>query len=450
MSKSKKRGLRVGHYRITPLGICTIVVLLVAAAAAVAIPMISNMDPTANVESQQIVSSTPTPTATVSASTSPEATATAEPTAVAPTATPKPTATPEPERRSATIRVLGEIMMETDLLKSAYNVADKTFDFSPMFAEIADSIGNADYTIADVEGTLGDTNGFSGKQDEMLTPSAVLSALSNAGVDMLMMANDHALDGGFAELQAGIANVKAAGLDYIGVATSAEEKAAPVVKDINGIKVGFAAYCEKLNVKKVEKEAKEYGINLVTNSNAAADLQNLRTAGAEVVVALINWGEMYNHTPNENQQKIAQILVASGADVILGYNPHAVQPVTWMEVAVDEQTTRRALCLGAPGSFLSNQRKAGTDCGMIFEFTLKEQEDGAIAVESPQYIPTYTLRYENADGAYQYRTVAISDYPAETTGELPEGMAQTDIEYMQKLLTAMQSVVGPEAAIITE
>lgn len=449
MSKSKKRGIRIGHYRITPLGIGTIVVLLVAIALAVALPMI-NKDLTTDAENQQVVSNNPTPTAEVSASASPEATATVKPTAVAPTATPKPTATPEPEPRSATIRVLGEIMMETDLLKSAYNVTDKTFDFSPMFSEIADSIGNADYTIADIEGTLGDTNGFSGKDKEMLTPSSVLNALSGAGVDMLMMANDHALDGGFAELQAGIANVKAAGLDSIGVATSAEEKAAPVVKDINGIKVGFAAYCEKLNVKKVDKEAKEYGINLITNSNAAADIQNLRTAGAEIVVALVNWGEMYSHTPNENQMKIAQILVASGADVILGYNPHAVQPVTWMEVAVDEQTTRRALCLGAPGSFLSNQRKAGTDCGMIFEFTLKEQADGSVAVESPQYIPTYTLRYENAEGIYQYRTVAINDYTGQTSGELPEGMVQTDIEYMQKLLTAMQSVVGAEAAVIAE
>jgi len=115
-----------------------------------------------------------------------------------------------------------------------------------MFSEISDIIGNADYTIADVEGTLGDTQGFSGTAKKMLTPSALAQNLSDVGVDMLMLANDHAMDGVANELLATINNVSDAGLDYIGVAVSAEEKAQPVIKEINGIKVGFVAYCESL------------------------------------------------------------------------------------------------------------------------------------------------------------------------------------------------------------
>lgn len=437
MSSSKRRGIRIGHYRITPLGIGTLAALVVIiVAAAVLLTMGGGTDN----EARQIASNTVAP--------SPSATAApAEPTATPkPTEIPQPTATPEPEARSATIRVLGEIAMETELLKAAYNQSDKTFDFSEMFSEVSDIIGNADYTIADVEGTLGDTQGFRGAANKMLTPSVLAQNLADAGVDMLMLANDHAMDGGPDELTATIANVSAAGLDYVGAAATTQEKAQPVVKEINGIKVGFVAYCEALTSGKTSADA----INMIADSNAAADIKAVKDAGAEVVISIVNWGKMFSHTPNSNQVKIAQILSASGADVILGYNPHAVQPVMWMDSTVDGKP-HRTLCLGAPGNFLSNQRSVGTDCGAIFEFTLQEQEDGTIAIESPQYIPTYVLRYEDANGLYQYRTIATGRYTGETAENLPEGMAYADIQYMQKLEVAIQKVMGTDVAtMVTE
>lgn len=437
MSSSKRSGIRIGHYRITPLGIGTIAALVVIIAA---VSVLLAMGGGTDTEAKQVVSNTMAPTDAPTAEP-------AEPTATpAPTKVPEPTATPEPEARSATIRVLGEIAMETDLLKAAYNQNDESFDFSEMFSEITDIIGNADYTIADVEGTLGDTQGFSGKSGKMLTPSVLAQNLADAGVDMLMLANDHAMDGGLDELKATIANVAAAGLDSVGAVAAAEEKAQPVVKEINGIKVGFVAYCEALISGKTSAEA----VNMIADCNAVADIKAAKDAGAEVVVSIVNWGKMFSHTPSKNQVKIAQILSAAGADVILGYNPHAVQPVMWMESTVDGQP-HRTLCLGAPGNFLSNQRSVGTDCGTVFEFTLQEQEDGSIAIESPQYIPTYVLRYQDSNGLYQYRTVATGRYTGETAENLPEGMAYTDIQYMQKLEAAIEKVMGTDvAAMVTE
>lgn len=444
MSKAKKSGIKIGHYRITPLGIGAIAALVVIIAVAV---VLLTTNGGADLQNKVVATNTAIPTATATAEVA--ATATPKPTATLPaiTATPQPTATPEPAPRKATVRVLGEIMMEMDLLKSAANMTDETFDFSPMFSEIADYVGNADYTIADVEGTLGDTKGFAAEKSKYLTPSALLTTLSDIGVDMLMLANDHALDGGFEELKATMSNVKAAGMDYVGTASSPDEKASPLVKDINGIKVGFTAYCEKLKVSDIEEEAKTYGINLIDGSNAYTDVQALRDAGAEIVVAMVSWGDVFSHEPNEMQGKIAQVLVDAGADVIIGYNPHAIQPAMWLEVTGKDGVTKRALCICAPGNFLSNQREVGIDCGAIFEFTLAEQADGSIAVESPKYIPTYVLRYKNDDGLYQYRTVAINEYTGEAAA-LPEGMTAETVEYMKKILTAMEKILGTEVVTV--
>lgn len=430
-SSTKKRGIRIGHYRITPLGIGTLAALVIIIAA---VTIFFAFGGSQDSESKLVATNTVAPVKT------------AEPTA-APRATeiPEPTATPEPEPRSATIRVLGEIAMELDLLKSAYNQDDGTFDFSPMFSEISDIIGNADYTIADVEGTLGDTKGFSGK-GKMLTPSALAQNLADAGVDMLMLANDHIMDGGFDELKASIEKVSAAGLDYVGAAVTAEEKVQPVIREINGIKVGFVAYCESL----ASGNSGVTAVNLISNSNAASDIKAAKDAGAEIVISIVNWGEMFSHKPNQTQAKIAQVLSAAGADVILGYNPHAVQPVMWMESTMDGQA-HRTLCVCAPGVLLSNQTKAGTDCGVIFEFTLQEQEDGSIAIESPQYITTYALRTQSDDGLYQYRAVATGRYTGETADNVPEGMTNDNIQYMKKLETAMQNVLGTDvASMVTE
>ena len=118
---------------------------------------------------------------------------------VASSATPVPTAvptpTPEPTPRSATIRALGEISMDLELLQSAVDLETSTFDFSPMFSEIADVVGDADYTIADVEGTLGDTMAFPPPIGAMYTPSALLTTLKDSGVTCSSSATTHAMDG---------------------------------------------------------------------------------------------------------------------------------------------------------------------------------------------------------------------------------------------------------------
>ena len=254
MSKrTYKNGIEIGSYLIRPLGTAAIaaVVIVIALVIVLLLRPAGTDVPAAN-------QSTPIPSiAPTEAAETPAPTPTAEPTE-APTEAP----TPIPSLRSATIRSLGEIAIETDLLKSAFDSETSTFDFAPMFEMIKDSIGNADYTVADVEGTLGDKSAMSGNGSTMRTPSALLNALKDCGVDMLTLANDHILDGSQEELTATMANITAAGMDYIGAANSQEERNTPVIKEINGIKVGFLAYTESVNGNEstLSSDAQKYAV----------------------------------------------------------------------------------------------------------------------------------------------------------------------------------------------
>lgn len=427
MAKSKK-GLRIGNYRITPLGIGTLVAILLIIVAIVVLLVLNPFG-----EDGLKLFSQPTPT--------PEPTAT-----VAPTPVPTPTPTPEPTPRAVTVRSLGEIAIQKNLLAAAKQ-DDGSYDFSEMFTDISDVMGDADFTVANVEGSLGGTTDPSAG-DQMVTPASLIDALKACGVDMLNIANDHALDGNAADLFAALENIKAAGMDYVGAAASAEEKAQGKILTINGINVGFVGYTESLNglEEKVDAAATEYGVNLIKKSNAVNDIKALKDAGAEVVIAYVSWGEMMERETTETQQKIAKALVSAGADVIIGYNPHVIQPASWIEMTDSAgNVTQRTLCLGATGNFLSDSREQYSDSGVVFEFTIQEKEDfSGLEITSPTYIPTYVWRIENEDGTYDYRTLAVGQW-LETA---PEGMNYAQASRLKEVWAEAQSIMGQDVASV--
>jgi len=430
MSK-KTRGLRIGRYRITPLGLVTLAVIFLIIALVVVMVV---FNPFGGEDSPFAPKPTPTPTI--------------DPATITPTPSPSPTPspTPEPEPKSARIRALGEIAMQDNLLKAA-TTDGTSFDFSGMFSYISDIMGDADYTIADVEGVMGGTAKISGSGESIITPPALIANLKDCGVDMLTLANDHALDGGFDELKAEIQNCVSAEMDYVGAAASSEEKKQPVIKDINGIKVAFLAYTDSLTVKerKVEKDALKYGINLVTKSNAPNDVKAARQAGADIVVCFMSWGKMLKRDVTDDQKTIANVLVKSGVDVIIGYGPHTVQPAMWLEADADGKV-HRTLVMCATGNFLSDQRDQYFDSGAIFEFTIQEtgSATGEYAITNPIYIPTYVWRAPGETDNYVYHTMAVGQW----LENQPEGMAYTDVTRMREVWAEVQSAVGTEAATV--
>ena len=282
----------------------------------------------------------------------------------------------------------------------------------------------------------------------MITPPSLIGTLQECGVDMLTLANDHALDGGADELKATMQNVKDAGLDYIGAAASAEEKKAPVIKDINGINVAFLAYTEDLGGK--EKEASKSllnAVNLVTKSNASADVKAAKDAGADVIVAYVSWGRMLKRDITDNQKTIMKVLVKAGVDVIIGYGPHCVQPARWVDGPKDaDGNVHRTLILCSAGNFLSDQRDQYFDSGIVFDFTIQETGPGTgkYTITAPTYIPTYVWRAQGEGENYNYHTLAVGRWREDQ----PESMAYTDVTRMRAVWSEIQNIMGTDVATI--
>lgn len=348
-------------------------------------------------------------------------------------------------KRKAVIRSFGDIIIHEPLYKTAYDSAEKTFDFSPYFSMISDSLSKADYTIGNVDGPMGG-KGSRGYRfyPQFNTPPHLLHALKDSGVDMLTLANNHALDTFFDGLKRQIDNVEKVGIDHIGAYRTQEEYDTPKVVDIKGIKVGFTNYTVSTNnlENSSDKEATIYGLRTTRNSSPTRDIAALRSAGAEFVVLYMHWGEEYQRAVNNSQKDMAKKLIAAGADMIIGSHPHVVQSIDTVKAKDADGNTRSGLVVYSMGNFLSDQRTRYRDSGIIFEFTLVDDGSGVVKAASPRYVPTYVWRVKKGSG-YDYRVVACG----EAIENRPDSMGDDVYKRVKQVWNELKNLIGDAAGI---
>ena len=302
----------------------------------------------------------------------------------------------------ARFRAVGSLNIHQKLLDCALRPGG-SYDFHPHFARIEGILKNADYTIANLETTIGMVGElpYSG-YPRFNTPESFLDALRDAGVGFLTLANNHILDRGVEGMHTTEANVAARGFDYEGLRRASGGKEKPVVVDVRGIRVGFLCYTGLMNIEnEAESEAaateraEAVGVKTLLHADFAADVLSAREAGAELVFALPHWGEEYGRRPGPETVALAKKMIAAGVDVILGGHTHMVQPVEFLEAETADGGTRTGLVAYSLGNFLTNQQKRYMDSGIVLDFTVRRLEGGGFSVENVCILPTYCWRQES-------------------------------------------------------
>ena len=333
--------------------------------------------------------------------------------------------------RSARMRVVGDVMVCTSQLEVC---KASGYDFHPEFEHIRDALANADYTMANLEGTVGKHERwpYSG-YPQFNCPETLLEALRDSGVDFLTLANNHMLDRLFAGLKNTVTWVERYGFDHVGAYRTREERETPCVREVNGIRFGFVAYTYFTNeieliYKELDPAATEYGVPYIYECDFAADIKRLRDAGAEVVIAFPHCGTEYVQQPDASQLDYAERLAAAGADIILGSHSHAVQPMTLKRVTDANGRARDVLVAYSLGNFLSDHRLRYTDSGVIVEFTVRENDDGTFSVGGVGCIPTYCWQPTRGDVRVLPSAKHLKEAPA---GMTPEAHARLVESYRE-------------------
>ncbi len=308
------------------------------------------------------------------------------------------------------IAAVGDVMVHSPQYKAQYRQETGTYDFTNNFRFIKPYLLRADLALANLETTFGgEAIGYSGFP-RFNTPDSLAGALKDAGFNLIITANNHTIDTGINGVFRTIDVLRERGLQAIGTRKPEDEKSY-IVKDINGIKIGFSAYTfetprvsgkKTLNGIIVPQEYEDL-IDTFSYQDLGAGLpkikeriEALREEGAEFIVLYLHWGEEYQREPNRAQRKIASTLANYGVDLIFGSHPHVLQPIEYVQ---SDDGSKATLVFFSLGNFLSNQRyerlkkKYTEDGAIVYVEVKKDLHTGEVFIAGFSYLPTWVHKY---------------------------------------------------------
>ena len=189
------------------------------------------------------------------------------------------------------------------------------------FSALAAQLNSADLALANLESPLDPK----GTPEEQATPASSYNLCAPAenakmlkawGLDLLSLANNHALDCSPDGLTQTMAAIE--GQNLIGIRSPNIDGAigGPYYRKVNGLSLAFLAFDDV--TQPIDIEA------------AAAMVRTAKEQGALVIVS-VHWGAEYQPSPSPRQKEIGQALAQAGAALIWGHHPHVLQPSEWIE-----------------------------------------------------------------------------------------------------------------------
>lgn len=325
-------------------------------------------------------------------------------------ATPVPEATTVPSPAVMTVRAVGSLHADRNIRQSAYDEAGDSYVFRDIFTPVQELLSDADLTLATLETTV---SGKEAGYGDYNAPSAYLDALQQAGVDVLSLATERALEYGVEGLQHTILQAEGKGFLLAGVQNTPEGQVPPKTFQVSGIQVAvlgnsFALSRQSQRLTAVEDRA----MVAVTDMDViAAQIAAARKDGAHLVIVMMHWGERNSIKPTAEQKAQAQQLALAGADVVLGTHPGVLQPIEMLPRDDGGET----LVAYSLGTFLGDDRTLANGSALVLGFAVRlEPEAKRVRLEDIFYTPTWVDRTRSG-GKYQFRILRSANTAAQAT-----------------------------------
>lgn len=266
---------------------------------------------------------------------------------------------------SVEILFAGDAMQHQRQIDAAMSKGSKEAgpDYSDYFSSLTPYIQGADYAVVNLETPLGGAP-YSG-YPMFCAPDNYLTALTDAGFDLMLTANNHILDRRDKGLIRTIETFENRDVDWIGVYRDAAHRSEhlPFIRDIGGFKVAFLNYTYGTNgiTRRTPVE-----IDYIDKTLIASDVKRARDAGAELIAVCIHWGDEYKLLPNATQMSLAEYIRSLGVEMIIGGHPHVIQPMELQVIGGKPTLTVYSL-----GNFISAMRTPDTRGGAMVRVKLK-------------------------------------------------------------------------------
>lgn len=234
------------------------------------------------------------------------------------------------EEDRVTVTFAGDILFDTNyaIMSTVGSGGDISEGVAP---EVIERMQAADIMMLNNEFAYSDRGTpLEDKQFTFRAKPKTVSYLSDMGVDLVSLANNHAYDYGPEALLDTLDILREEGIPYVGAGRDISEARRPVYYIVGDMKIAFvsATQIERLDTPDT-KEATETSPGVFRCWNGDRLLETVREAAAnsDFVVAYIHWGTENVAELDWAQLKQAPELVAAGADLVIGDHPHCLQPI---------------------------------------------------------------------------------------------------------------------------
>ena len=345
------------------------------------------------------------------------------------------------------IAFVGDLILLQDQVRRAYSDLSGGYDFSSMFTYAQDYLLGADLAIGVFEGpTAGPDVGYStsnfgdGLPLFLNYPDSFAQAVKDSGIDLVSTANNHLLDKGEAGAMRTLDILEEAGLLHIGSYRNQEEKDAPLLVEVNGVRIAVLAYTYGSNGYPAEyflRDNPALSSILVDPKDAffpevkeavLKDFGRLQEMGnpPDLILVLPHMGEQFSHSTDAFQDTWNDIFIAAGADIILGDHAHAVQPIQFRS---KPGSSHQAIIVNCPGNFVNSYVENNGDATSIVEIYINPHSNEIVCAG---VVPMYTQSPANGN----YRALPIYSI-------LHDPLLHSQVStYEMKRVEAVQSIVS--------
>ncbi len=308
-----------------------------------------------------------------------------------------------------TLRLIfaGDIMGHAPQIKSAEVVPGKKYDYTPCFQFVKPILERADLAIGNLELTLPGKPPYNG-YPMFRSPDDLATALKEAGFDLLVTANNHSNDSRGSGVANTINTLQKTGFYHTGTFRNLAERSNsyPLMVYKGNFKLAFLNYTYGTNGVPTDPPTI---VNLIDTVQIKKDLAEARARKPHFIIVVMHWGLEYQLKENDEQRRLAKLLIRNGADLVIGAHPHVVQPIRTERVTMPDGSYKEAIVVYSLGNFISNQQQPNTDGGILFQVDLLKQKGSPrVVVGSNGVIPVWRYVHKPAGAKTTFYALPVS------------------------------------------
>ena len=300
---------------------------------------------------------------------------------------------------------VGDNLIHDSVLYTALE-DDGSYDFTPIYDNIAESVDEADLAFLNQETIFaGPDYPYTG-YPAFNTPDEMGQNMYDLGFDLVNGATNHTLDYDYPGAIHAV-NVWNQFDDLLFTGTFLDEESRNTVPTIErkGITFSFLAYTYGTNG--IEPDT-DWRVAYFDEEKIREDVARAKEV-SDVVIVSAHWGDENTPVLNEFQEYYAQLFADLEVDVVVGTHPHIIQSIEW----VTGENGNETLVIYSLGNLIAHSLEDFNTLGGMISFDFVDRDEG-ITIENVLFEPTvshYTAKLEDIENSRrEFKIYMLDEY----------------------------------------